>query len=80
MKIVCYFLLATSCLSAIDSFSTYERAAFYYDHSWQQTSVALDALNRIPFRGDEKVLRSAAVVVESHPTLQDVSHTETLPE
>lgn len=56
MKNLCFILLATASLSAIDSFSTYERAQVYYDHSWQQTSVALDALSRIPFRGDEKIL------------------------
>jgi len=56
VKIVCFALLATSYLSAIDSFSTYQRASAYYDHSWQQTSVALDALDRIAFRGDEKLL------------------------
>ncbi len=46
----------TSAASAIDSFSTYERAEFYHEHSQQQWNVAYEALKGYAFQGNEAVL------------------------
>jgi trans-aconitate 2-methyltransferase len=48
--------MTSSSANAIDSFSTYDRAEFYHDHSLQQWSVAYAALKNYFFLGDEKVL------------------------
>ena len=49
-------LLHGSVAFAIDSFSTYERAALYHDHAGQQFSVAKAILDRLALKGDESIL------------------------
>ena len=59
LKIACLTIpcLCAPCfISGVDSFSTYELAEFYHNHSLQQWEVAYTALQGYSFQGDESVL------------------------
>lgn len=49
-------LLIPSLISAIDAFSTYEKAELYHNHSFQQWQVAYEALKAYSFQGHESVI------------------------